>query len=69
MGGIIPSFILIPCESLRFLFAVFLLSGSPLHWPKEFDPSIYVLCLSLATHVRVPPPFGQVPPLLDVFIV
>ncbi|CAK9116658.1 unnamed protein product [Durusdinium trenchii] len=35
----------------------------------EFDPSIYVLCLSLATHVRVPPPFGQVPPLLDVFIV
>eukprot|EP00913_Durusdinium_trenchii_P014496 g13598.t1 len=34
-----------------------------------FDPSIYVLCLSLATHVRVPPPFGQVPPLLDVFIV
>ena len=39
------------------------------HSAKESDPSIYVLCLSLATHVRVPPPFGQVPPLLDVFIV
>ncbi|CAE7425922.1 lipC [Symbiodinium natans] len=32
------------------------------------EPGPYVLCLSLASHLRVPPPFGQVPPLLDVLM-
>ncbi|CAE8643740.1 unnamed protein product [Polarella glacialis] len=29
------------------------------------EPSAYVLSLAVATHLRIPPPFGQVPPLLD----
>ncbi|CAE7832604.1 HSP70 [Symbiodinium sp. CCMP2592] len=32
------------------------------------EPGPYVLCLSLASHFRIPPPFGQVPPLLDVLM-
>ncbi|CAE7947410.1 lipM [Symbiodinium sp. KB8] len=32
------------------------------------EPAPYVLCLSLASHFRIPPPFGQVPPLLDVLM-
>ncbi|CAE7588444.1 lipM, partial [Symbiodinium sp. CCMP2456] len=30
------------------------------------DPAPYVLALSLASHWRIPAPFGQVPPLLDL---
>ncbi|CAE7238038.1 lipC [Symbiodinium sp. CCMP2592] len=32
------------------------------------DVGPYVLSLSLASHFRIPPPFGQVPPLLDLLM-
>ena len=33
------------------------------------DARLYVLCMSLAIHLRIPPPFGQIPPLLDPLLV
>lgn len=33
------------------------------------DASVYLLCMSLAVHVRIPPPLGQVPPLMDPLLV
>eukprot|EP00435_Cladocopium_sp_Y103_P063135 s51_g24.t1 len=33
------------------------------------DASVYLLCMSLALHVRIPPPLGQVPPLMDPLLV
>lgn len=35
---------------------------------KDGDASVYALCLSLATHLRVSPPFGQLFPLPDFIL-